>query len=171
MERIIKFAVIGALLLVCGSSAVYAQKFGYVNKQEIVTLLAEKESVQTKISKLYEDYETQFGLIQTEFNTKMEDLQKNSANYSEAVKQIRNRELQDLQARAQQLEQYAQQEVQSTYETLMAPLIERTDNAIKKIGTDGAYLAIFDESAGALAYFNDKSITNVTDAVKKQLGL
>lgn len=170
MKRIIKLAVIGALTLACGSTA-FAQKFGYINKQDIVTKLAERDSVQVKINKLYEDYGTQFELIQVEFNNKMEDFQKNSASYSEAVRQIRNRELQELQGRAQQLEQLAQQEVQETYEQLMAPLITQADNAIKKVGTDGSYLAIFDESAGALAYFNEKSMTNVTDAVKKQLGL
>lgn len=170
MKRIIKLVLFSALL-VCSSTAFAQQKFGYINKQDVVTLMAERDSVSTKINKLYEDYGNQFDIIQVEFNTKMEDFQKNSANYSDAVRQIRNRELQELQGRAQQLEQLAQQEVQATYEKLMTPLIERVDNAIKKVGADGGYLAIFDESIGAMVYFNEKTMTNVTEPVKKQLGL
>lgn len=171
MKRIIKLALVGALVLACGSSAAYAQKFGYINKQDIVALLAERDSVETKLNLLSEDLRSQLEFIQVEFNNKVADLQKNSAGYSEAVRQIRNQELQDLQARYQQREQLAQQELQVTYESLITPLVERADNAIKKVGTDGVYLAIFDNSVGSLAYFNEKSMTDVTDAVKKQLGL
>lgn len=171
MKRIIQLALIGVLTVACGSSAFAQQKFGYINKQEVITLIAERDSISVKINKLYEDYGLQFELIQVEFNQKLEQYQKEQATYSDAIKQLKNKELQDLQTRAQQLETAAQQEVQQTYEILMNPIIERVDNAVKKVGADGGYVAIFDESTGAMAYYNDKSMTNVMAAVKRELGL
>lgn len=171
MKRIIKFMLVSAVLITCGSSAYAQQKFGYLNRMDIMTVLVERDSVMTKIQKLEQQYMQQLEIVQVEYNNKVEDLQKNSANYSEGVKQMKNRELSDLQNRYGQLQQMAQEEMESTYQGLVTPISDKLNNAIKKIGNDGGYTAIFDTSSGVMPFYNEKTMTDVTANVKKELGI
>jgi len=172
MKRIIKFTIVSAMLMViCGFSAQAQQKFGYLNRMDIMTVLVERDSVMTKIDELQRQYYQQLEMVQVEYNNKFEDLQKNSSTYSEGVKQMKNRELSELQNRFQQLQQMGQEEMETTYQSLINPISERLDNAIKKIGGDGGYTAIFDISSGVMPFYNDKTMTDVTSNVKRELGI
>ena len=170
MKRIVKIILVGSLLILC-SSAAYAQKFGHINRMEIMSVMVENEGVMEKLQKLQDQYIQQLEAVQVEFNNKMDDLQKNASTYSDAIKQVKNRELSELQNRAQQLQQMGQEEISTTEQSLVAPITEKVNNAIKKVGADGGYTAIFDNSGDIMPYFDESVITDVTALVKKELGI
>ena len=83
MKNLVKLTLLAALLL-CGSTT-YAQKFGYVNSQELITAMPERDSALSKYQKFAQDQQSQLETIQVEFNNKYLDYQKNAETLSESA--------------------------------------------------------------------------------------
>lgn len=171
MKKAIKLTLTGLLLLCSVSAFAQQPKFGYINLQEVVSLMPESTEAQSQLQKIQEDYASMLELMQVEFNNKFQDYQKNKATYSEAITQVKERELNDLQTRMNELYTTAEQELTAKSNELAAPIIEKAQNAVSKIGRDNGFLIIFDESARPMAYYDDKSLTNVLPLVKQELGI
>ena len=106
MKTLFKLTLALAVVAVCGSTA-SAQKFGYINMAELVTLMPESDSASVKLQALQKELGDQLDAVQVEFNTKYQEYQKNQATSSEAVNQLKTKELNDLQNRYQELQQVA----------------------------------------------------------------
>lgn len=91
MKTILKLTLV-ATLLVAGSSA-YAQKFGYIKMDDLISLMPENDSAMVKLQALQKELSEQLEAVQVEFNTKALDYQKNAATLSDAVKEMRQKEL------------------------------------------------------------------------------
>lgn len=168
MKNLVKLTLLAALLL-CGSTT-YAQKFGYVNSQELITAMPERDSALSKYQKFAQDQQSQLETIQVEFNNKYLDYQKNAETLSESAKQLKERELQDLQKRFDDFQQVAEQDAQKMQQQLMGPVITKAQDAIKKVAQAAGYTIVFDVAAGAMAYYNEATVTNILPLVKKELG-
>ena len=87
---------------------------------------------------------------------------------ADAIKQLKQQELQEMQSRIQTFYQTAEQDLQKKQQELLAPVHEKMAKAIKAVGERENYTYIFDSAAmvhvGADA--ND-----VTPAVKKELDI
>ena len=83
----------------------------------------------------------------------------------------KEKELQDLQTRYEEFQQMAQQDIQKMQAQLMGPVIERAENAIKKVSKANGFLVVFDQSSGAMAYFDEATLTDIAPEVKKELGI
>lgn len=165
------FRLLLVVLLVAGATSVSAQKFGIINTQELVALMPELDSVQTKLQAIGQDLEAQLEEIQVEFNKKAEDFQAKLSTMTDGVRQARERELQELRARYSNFEQVAQQDMQQQQQKLMAPVVERAENAIKKVAKEGGFLIIFDDAIGSTIYIDEAQVTNIMPLVRKELGI
>lgn len=169
MKNLTKLTLI-AVIVLCSTSA-FAQKYGYINTQELISVMPERDSVQTKLTAYSKELGTMLESIQVELNNKYNDYQKNLATLSEAVRQLKEKELQDLQGRLEEFQQNAQQSLQKMQGELMTPVIERAEAAIKKVSKANAIMMVFDLSSGALAYYDTVTMTNVLPLVKTELGI
>lgn len=66
--------------------------------------------------------------------------------------------------------------MQRKEQEVMSPIYEKADEAVKKVASAGGYMAIFntagDQAASAgLAYFDPATLTDITPAVKAELGI
>ena len=170
MKKII-LTLAGFLFLFSASANAQQPKFGYINRQEVVSLMPERTEAQTQLQKINDDYASMLELMQVEFNNKVQEYQKNMSTYSDAVKQVKERELQDLDTRMQELYTTANKELETKSNELMAPIIEKAENAIKKVGRDNGFLIIFDESMRPMAYYDESALVNALPLVKKELGI
>ena len=170
MKKII-LTLAGFLFLFSASANAQQPKFGYINLQEVVSLMPERTEAQTQLQKINDDYASMLELMQVEFNNKVQEYQKNMSTYSDAVKQVKERELQDLDTRMQELYTTANKELETKSNELMAPIIEKAENAIKKVGRDNGFLIIFDESMRPMAYYDEIALVNALPLVKKELGI
>ena len=159
MKNLVKLTLLAALLL-CGSTT-YAQKFGYVNSQELITAMPERDSALSKYQKFAQDQQSQLETIQVEFNNKYLDYQKNAETLSESAKQLKERELQDLQKRFDDFQQVAEQDAQKMQQQLMGPVITKAQDAIKKVAQAAGYTIVFDVAAGAMLKRNSALWTNL----------
>lgn len=145
-----------------------AQKFGHINTQELFAQMPEVAQVKLKMDTINAQYESQLTSMQEEFQKKLQDYQSQEATMADAVKQIRQQELQEMQQRIQLFYQTAEQDIQKKQQELLAPVHEKMSKAIKAVGEREGYTYIFD-SAAMVHIGNDA--TDATPAVKKELGI
>lgn len=165
-----------AAVLIFGATTAYAQKFGRVDMNAVISKMPEYTEAQTNLEAYGKDLQNQLEQIMVEYNKLYADYEKNAPTYSDSVRQLKEREIMEVQQRYTDFQQIAQQDIQRKEMELMNPIIERANEAIKKVSVAGGYLVVFstagDQPASAgLAYFDAAALTDVTAQVKAELGI
>ena len=169
MKKIVKLTLTVACVMF--STSLFAQKFGRINLQEIVFAMPEFKEMQTKLEAVTKDWGEQLETIQVEFNNQYTNFQKDRANLSAAAVQVKESELQALQTRYAELQQVAQQDVERQQAELFRPIHQKAMDAVNKIAAAGGYTGIFDMSVASMAYLNESTVTDISAAVRKELGI
>ncbi|MFW5892440.1 MAG: OmpH family outer membrane protein, partial [Bacteroidota bacterium] len=107
--------------------------------------------------------------MQTEFQTKYQDFLENEANYSDLIKQSKQRELGNLQERITEFQESAQQDLVQRENKLLQPIIDQARDAIEEVAEEQGYTYVFDMSAGSLLYANPGD--DILPLVKDKLGI
>lgn len=170
-KLILALVAVAAFLFVGTGAANAQQKFGYINSQELLASMPEIDSVQSKVSALGKDLESQFNAMQTEMTTKAQELQSNLNTLSETVRKQKEKELFDLQTRIEEFQRSAQQEIQTKQQELLQPVMEKAQAAITKVAKEQNLTAVFDLAGGALIYQNESQMVNLLPLVKQSLGI
>ena len=123
MKKVLKLTL--AVVCVMFSTSLFAQKIGRINSQDVVVNMTEFKEAQTQIEALAKDLQAQAETIQVEFNNKVQEYQKGLETMTDAVRQIKEKELSDMSARLQEFNQVAQQELQKKEQELMEMEIGR----------------------------------------------
>ena len=169
MKKAIKLTL--AVVLVMGATSLFAQKFGRINTQEIIMAMPETKTMQENMDTFAKELSDNIETMNVEFNTKLQDFQKNYNTFSDAIKEVKEKELNDMQTRTREFQERAQQDYQKKQNELLAPIIDKAKSAIDKVAAAGGFLVVFDTSTGSLAYFDEATLTDVAPAVKKELGI
>lgn len=169
MKKVIKLTL--AVVFVMGATSLFAQKFGRINTNEVIMSMPETKEMQTNLQAYAKDLDDTLESITVEYNTKFNEFQKNFNTMSESVRQLKEKDLQDLIQRRNDFEQSAQQDMQKKQSELASPILEKAKKAIDKVSAAGGYTVIFDTSANSLAYFDEATLTDIAPAVKKELGI
>jgi len=144
-------------------------KFGHIDSNEILTLMPETDSLQGEL-KAYADYlDQQMSTMAMEYQTKVSQYQENYNTMSDLIRQTKEKEITDLQARIQAFQQSADQDLGAKQAELFNPLIEKVKNAIAEVGRENGYTYIFDVGTGALVFYELGD--NILPLVKKKLGI
>ena len=145
-----------------------AQKFGHINTQELFAQMPEVNQIKLKMDTIQNQYEMQLASMNEEIQRKAQDYQAQEATMPDAVKQIRQQELQEMQQRIQLFYQTAEQDIQKKQQELLLPVHEKMTKAIQKVGEREGYTYIFDSAA--MVHIGADAI-DATPAVKKELGI
>jgi outer membrane protein len=143
-------------LLVAGllTTASFAQKFGYVNSQELLTSLPEIKAADIELEALQTQYLAKGQSMVKEFEegykAYMEEA--NKGLISKVQMQKKEEELTAKQKTLQGYEQEVQQKLGVKREELYKPILDKVTKTIKDYGKDNGYTFIFDTSAGMLLY-------------------
>ena len=162
---------IALLLMLILPMSVFAQKFGHIKTQEILTVMPEYTKAQTDIQTMQQQYEDEMKRLQDEINKKFAAYQQEQANLPKNIQERRQKELQELNERGMQMGQDAQQQLQQSWMQMLEPIAKKIDDAIKAVGQEGGYIYIFDLNATQIPFINEAHSTDVTAAVKAKLGL
>lgn len=160
-----------AAFLFIGTGSANAQKFGYLNSQELLAAMPETDSVQSQMADLGKELESQFTAMRTEFTTKSQELSTNLSTLSETIRKQKEKDLFDLQTRIEEFQQSANQELQTKQMELLRPVMEKAQAAITKVAKEQGLTAVFDLATGALNYYNEAQMVNMLPLVKQSLGI
>ena len=154
------------LLALAMPMLVSAQKLGHVNTSELFAQMPEVAKIKLQMDTIQSQYENQLTMMQEEFQKKAEDYQKQAASMTDAIRQIREQELQEMQQRIQLFYQTAEQDITKKQQELLAPVHERMAKAINAVGEKEGYTYIFDSAA--MVYVSPNA-EDVMPSVKKEL--
>jgi len=171
MKRHFRVVLALAALMCLSGNTLFAQKYGFINSQDLIAAMPERDSVALKLDALSKDLSETLDAIQVEFNNKLQDYQKGADQMSPSVKQLKEKELQDLQSRFEESQQMAQQEMQKQQQKLMGPVIDKATAAVQKVSKAAGLIVVYDISSGALAYHDESMMTDILPLVKKELNI
>ena len=163
--------IIFALALVLPMS-LFAQKFGTVNTETILSAMPETTAAQEQLTEASKKYETEMQKLQEELQKLYVDFQTISEDAS-TPQSIKDRRLQEIQEKGQKADQFratAEQDLRRQNEQLMAPILQKITEAIKSVGTEGSFTFIFPYDPGLILY-QGTDVVDVTPLVKTKLGL
>jgi len=146
-------------------------KLGHVDSHAIIQSMPELEQAQQTLAKYYKELEDAMEGMVREYRSKATDLQGKIETLSPALRKAREEELEDLGRRIESFRQTAQQDVQQKEAELQQPIIEKVNAAIEKVGKDQGFTYIFDATPGSGVLYKSNSATDLTVAVKKELGV
>src|SRR5262245_50247376 len=118
-----KFALFLAFGLMVGASTVkaQAQKFGYINSQELLSMMPEVGKADTALKAYAKSFQDQLEMMNKELEKKAQDFQANEKTMTDAVKEVKYKELQQLQERMQTTNQSAEEKLAKKKEDLFKP--------------------------------------------------
>ena len=157
--------------IMIASFQLQAQKFGYINSQELIQNMAEVREANANI----ETYKTQLQKKGEEMvkklQTKYQSLEQKRAQGELSPKQleVEAQSLQSEEVQIAQFEQDSQQKIIDKSETLLKPIRDKIQNAINAVAAENGYQYIFDASLGVILYADDT--TDVSNLVRTKLGL
>ena len=85
MKKALKLTLVVVCTMI--STSLFAQKFGRINSQEIVTSMNEFKEAQTQIQAYAKDLDAQLETIGVEFNTKLQEFQQSADTLGDAMRQ------------------------------------------------------------------------------------
>ena len=157
--------VAAALLFNIGTAD--AQKYGHVNSGEILEVMPGIDSLQIKLKAFQEDLQSMYESMMTEYQQKKDKFDREVGTMSSAVRQVREKELQDLATRIQEFQANAQDDLEEKQYELAKPYQDAIQDAINKVAKNNGYAYIFDTKI--LLYYG--SGDDITPLVKKELGI
>lgn len=165
-----KFVVMLALGLMIGTASfAQSQKFGYVNSQELLAAMPEITKAESDLKTFAKQYQDQLEAMEKEGQKKVQEYQAGEKTMTDAVKTVKQGELQSLQQRIETLQQTAQEKVGKKKEEVYKPILEKADKAIKDVAKEKGYSYVFDTGNGSILYANEGD--NILPLVKTKLGI
>ena len=167
MKKILKLTL--AVVCVMCSTSLYAQKIGRISSNEIVYTMPETLEAQKQVEAFEKELQGQYETIMVEANTKYQEFQKNYDTMSDAVKQLKEKEIMELQNRLTAFQQAAGADIQKKSAELMQPIIEKANKAVQDVAKAGGYSVILE--TGSMVYFDEATVKDITPDVKIKLGI
>ena len=132
MKKILKIVL--TVAFVAGSTSVFAQKLGRINMQELVFAMPETAEMQKNLEAYQKELQDQLEPIGVEFNNKLNEYTKQvsdkNSTMSDSVRQLKEKELNDLKTRYDEFVQVSQQDMQKKQGELLEPIIVKAQDAV-----------------------------------------
>lgn len=147
-----------------------AQQIAFVNSNELLETIPEKESATNSINILNQKYKEELQVMQNDYNKKYSDFISYQNTMAENVRLRRMQELYELERQINNFMKVAQEDIQNQEQTLITPLRQKVRDAIYQVGIEQGFVCIYDLANPAIAFVTPEA-TDATALVKKKLGV
>ena len=155
------------MLMLLAPMAAFAQKFGHINAQEVMTSMPEFIKARGEIEAAAKQYDNDLKAMQDEMQRKYEDYEKNKSTMNETKRKETEDSLSQMYQKIQQTAQDNQQALGKLQQDKISPITNKLVEAIKAVGKAGGYVYIMDVTSG-IPYISETLSKDVTAEVKAQ---
>jgi outer membrane protein len=127
------------------------------------------DSAIVQVGKIRTEYENQLATMQSEYSSKTNSLNNESANISEFLRKSRQDELKNLDVRIQLFTVKANAQLENTKNQILQPIVVKAEDAIKAVADEQGFIYVID--GGQLLYTDEKKCINILPLVKAKLGV
>jgi len=168
MKNVIRIALVVFAFLFASLSGGVAQKTAHVNGNEVLGLMAQKDSVGAKLEKLQAELTKELDRLQVEYNRLLEDYNTNQAGWTDLVRRSKEADLVRMQEKIPDFREGAIENLSNKEKELMAPIQEKVLNAISEVAKAQGITYVLNTQA--LLYVATDAV-DLGPAVKTKLGL
>ena len=104
-----------------------------------------------------------------EYQSKMQQYQQKQATWTPAIRESKENEIMEIQARLEQTQQSLQQELQELQNSLQAPIYEKAQNTINELAKAKGVAAVFEKSS--LLYVDAAQLLDLTPEARTALNI
>ena len=159
-----------ALFIFFSSSFVTAQKFGYLNSTELLSVHPYVKGADSILviyqNQLMADGQKLVNSFQSSYEAYVKEA--NAGNLSKIQMQEKENELGIEQNKIRDYETEMQQKIMQKREELYKPILDNIQEAINAVGKENNYTFIFDSGTGGILFA--ETADNVLELVKAKLG-
>lgn len=125
-------------------------KIGYINTDELMSLMPEAAKINTELNEYQLSLQQQGQTLQIEADKKRDQYFIDSVKLSPSMKEIRRDELVKLYTRLQSYDQEAQEKAQQYAQQKIAPVRTKALDAIKAVSKEKGYTYVIDDASSIL---------------------
>lgn len=141
----------------------------HYNQIDILESLPERDSLEQVLQKYQMKLEQSYQKMVQEYEKKLSEFQNEADDRPEAITEIMQNEIAEMQQRIQAFPQTAQQDIMKRQETIFLPLQSKVMEAVKAVATAKGVKYVFDISQGNPIVI-DESL-DITNDIKAKLGM
>ena len=158
MKNLFKVSLLLVALFMMSGIASAQVKIAHVNTAEVLDAMPDKSKAEKKLETYYNELQEQLKTMYTEYQNKLQDYQANAETMSNLVKQSKEKELVDLESRITAFQGNAESEFENKRAELLAPLLEKIQNAINTVGKEKGLTYIIDIATGTAVYIGTDAV-------------
>ncbi len=166
ITRIARLLIIISLFATTAFSQV---KLGHINSLELLSFMPGVKQADAQLETYAKQLDDQNTKMVSEYEAKVQEYQSKESVMMDAIKEVKLKEVADLQERIQNFQVSAQDKLAEKRDELISPILKTAEKAIKDVAKENGYTYIFDTSSGAVLHFEDSN--DVMDLVKKKLNI
>lgn len=149
-------------------------KIVYTSVEYILQNIPEGKVVQNQLEVTKAQLDKALQETYKEAQDKYEAYQKNGASMTEVIRADKQKELENLQTRIQEMQTNAQQSLATKQQQLMEPLITKINDAIQAVGKEQGYLLIINMDGGQgnpTILYSSSEDNNASNLILRKLGV
>ena len=170
MKKSIIFTLFISILL----TSTFAQKIGYVNSKDVMSKMNEHNNAQKEINSVSEKWQQELEKQYQTIEEKYRDYQKNEVIMPEDVRKERQEEIFKLEREAKEYREKKfgyNGELFQLQDTKVKPVQEKVMKAVEAVEVKKRVDFVFDKAAGDVNWLYTNAIFDLTEDVKKELGV
>jgi outer membrane protein len=153
--KTMKHHVIAACTLLLAAAPVSAQtKLGHIDRQALMLALPERKQAETTMQDFAKKLDDKLKAMGAEYQAKVTEVQSGFATMTQTQKEAAQREIGEMEERITKAQETAKEDLAKQEQELMAPMLDRTDKAIKDVAAENNFTYIFDTSTGLVLYWD-----------------
>ena len=164
-----KIILIAAMAVMSIAASAQDLKLAYVDFNEIIMLMPEMDQARATLEENQKTNEEILMAMYEEYQTKAQQFQQKASTWTPAIRESKEREIMDIQARLEQTQQSLQQEMQQLQNSLQAPIYEKAQNTVNEIAKSKGIAAVFE--MGSLLYVDPAQLINLTAEARVALNI
>ncbi len=158
------------LVLLLFSTTAFAQmKLGHINSLELLSFMPGVKAADAQLETYAKQLDDQNSKMVGEYEGKVQEYQSKESVMMDAIKEVKLKEIADLQERIQNFQVSAQDKLAEKRDELISPILEKAEKAIQDVAKEKGYTYIFDTSSGAILHFDESN--DVMALVKTKLNI
>lgn len=164
-----KIIIIAAMALVSLAATAQETKLAYVDFNEVIMLMPEMDAARATLE---ENEMTQNEILQSmyeELQTKYQQYQQKAESWTPAIRQSKEAEITEIQARFEQTQQSFANEINQLQQELQAPIVEKAQKAINELAKAKGVAVVFEKSS--MIYIDPAQCLDLTPEARKNLNI
>lgn len=142
-----KIILLFSAILVLGVSSLSAQtKVGFMNPQEVLDQLPERNVIEEQLNRWLDQQEAEFEELAMEFQTRVTRFQEQASSMTESQARTEQRELQAINQQIEQFQARVERDLERRQAELLQPILTEMNAIIEQIAEDKGLTYVLNEA-------------------------